>query len=111
MRLLFLYTELAPYFLCCLENFIKKHDAKVALVHWKVNREAPFDFSFSGEITLFNRNDLNAKQLISVAKNFAPDAIYCSGWMDKDYLKVCRYFRKKIPVITCLYLPKRKLQQ
>ncbi|HWY98840.1 MAG TPA: glycosyltransferase [Bacteroidia bacterium] len=32
-------------------------------------------------------------------KNISPDFIYCSGWMDKDYLVAARSYKGKIPVV------------
>ena len=42
--ILFLYTEIANYFLACVKELHKSAD--VAIVRWAVNEEAPFSFEF-----------------------------------------------------------------
>ncbi|MBI4930119.1 MAG: glycosyltransferase [Bacteroidetes bacterium] len=45
------------------------------------------------------RNNFDKKSIYEIAKEISPDAIYCSGWIDKDYLSLCGKFKNKIPVI------------
>ena len=99
MKVLFLYSELAGYFISCLEALSKK-GAEIHVVHWPVNKEAPFLFSFPKNIKHYERKNLHEKQLIELAEMISPDVIYCSGWVDKEYLKVCKKFRGNIPVIV-----------
>ncbi len=100
MKILFLYTELAQYFLACVNALSKKTKAEIHIVKWQVNNEAPFQFSFSGNIKIYERKNFSEKSLIHLAENISPDIIYCSGWTDKEYLSVCKKFRNKIPVIV-----------
>lgn len=101
MRILFLYTELAGYFLSCITELKNKVDCEVHIVRWPVNNEAPFDFSFSNKIQVYDRNKYSSfDALLKLSSKIAPDVIYCSGWVDKGYLSVCKRFRKKIPVIV-----------
>lgn len=100
MRVLFLYTELAAYFLKCCEELSK--DAEVHIVRWPVNKEAPFDFVFSPKIKVYTKNDYTPQALLEKVGQIDPDLIICSGWIDKDYLKIVARFRKtKITVMTC----------
>ncbi len=101
MKVLFLYTELSAYFLSCLENFSKKKDIEIHVVHWAQNREAPFRFTFPNTIQFYKRAEFDTARLSILANNISPDLIYSSGWKDKSYLSVCGKFRKKnIPVIV-----------
>jgi glycosyltransferase involved in cell wall biosynthesis len=103
LKLLILYTEIARYTLACLSEFVRQHpDVEVHLVRWPVNNEAPFDFSFDKKINVYERNKFNRKQLIELADKIQPSAILCSGWMDKDYLEVCKSWQSKIPVILVM---------
>jgi len=73
---------------------------KIELIHWPVNEEAPFDFSFHDNIAVKNSTSLTGEELMQLAKNFAPKIVFISGWVDKDYRKVALHFRgKNIPVI------------
>jgi hypothetical protein len=100
MTFLFLYTEIAEYFLACC-NELTKH-GEVHVVRWPVNKEAPFQFQINEKIKLYTKTDYNAIQLKQLVDNIKPDVIICSGWIDKDYLKITKSYFKKIPtVMTC----------
>lgn len=100
MKFLFLYTEIAEYFLACC-NQLTQH-GEVHIIRWPVNKEAPFQFQFSEKLKLYNKNDYNFEQLKQLVSSIAPNVIVCSGWVDKDYLKITRNYFKKIPtVMTC----------
>lgn len=100
MKYLFLYTEIADYFLSCCSEL--SNHGQVHVVRWPVNKEAPFKFPETTKITLYNKNDYSFNQLQDLVKNIKPDVIVCSGWIDKDYLKICKvYFKKKPTVLTC----------
>lgn len=100
MTVLFLYTELADYFLKCCDELSK--DAEVHIIRWPVNKEAPFKFKFSEKIKIYDKADYSLEQLHALVGRINPDVIVCSGWVDKDYLKLVKPFFKKIPtVLTC----------
>ncbi len=100
MTFLFLYTEIAEYVLACCNELTKYGD--VHIVRWPVNKEAPFQFQTNEKIKLYPKTDYNQKQLTQLVKSINPDVIVCSGWIDKDYLKITKAYFKKIPtVMTC----------
>jgi glycosyltransferase involved in cell wall biosynthesis len=100
MNVLFLYTELADYFIACCNELAKS--ANVHIVRWPVNKEAPFRFHFSSGIKVYEKNEYTRKQLGALIKQIGPDIIVCSGWIDKDYLNVVKPWYGKTPtVLTC----------
>lgn len=99
-KIVFLYSELAGYFLACLETLAK--DADVLVIHWPINPEAPFKFYPSDSIQLVNKNEFSLGELIDKIEKFKPDTVVCSGWMDKEYLKIMRTIPKKIPRVMTL---------
>jgi len=101
-RLLFLYTELAGYFIACLKKLSEFHNVDIEVIHWPVNKEAPFHFNFSGTVNFTEKTTLSKMQLIQKVETMSPDFIYCSGWIDKDYLAIAKKFKKKIPVVIGL---------
>jgi glycosyltransferase involved in cell wall biosynthesis len=101
MKILFLYTELAGYFLACVRELVRQGH-EVHIVRWPVNKEAPFEFAFGEGITVYNRSDYNDKQLQALAASIAPDAVVCSGWIDRDYVKVCNQLKKTAVTILAL---------
>jgi len=99
-KILFLYTELAAYFLACIDHLESNYDVEVHIVRWKVNEEAPFNFNFSNRVSIYNREDYSLSQLKKLVNEIDPGIIYCSGWMDKDYVRICRKYKSSIPVIV-----------
>jgi glycosyltransferase involved in cell wall biosynthesis len=100
-NILFLYTEIAGYTLACLRA-LTGTGASVHLVRWPVNQEAPFDFNFGDKLNVYSRHELSHEQLAALADRVKPDAIVCSGWVDKGYVEVCRKWKSKIPVILAM---------
>lgn len=96
-RILFLYTEIANYFLACVKELHKTAD--IAIVRWAVNKEAPFSFEFHPEWQVFERNQFVSKELISFSEEFKPDIIVCSGWIDEGYNAVAKHWKDKIPTV------------
>ncbi|MEJ8801766.1 glycosyltransferase family 4 protein [Pontibacter sp. H249] len=101
-KFLFLYTELADYFMSCVNVLVQDHQAEVHIVRWPVNKEAPFKFEIADGITIYNKENFNRQELVQLAQELNPDLIFCSGWLDNDYLAVARSFRKKVPVLVGL---------
>ncbi len=99
--ILFLYTELASYFLAGVSELAKK-GTQVHIVRWPVNKEAPFQFDFPDGVTVYERSNYTQAQLIELAQDIKPGLIVASGWVDKGYLKVCRHFKGKIPTVMSM---------
>ncbi|MCB0790694.1 MAG: glycosyltransferase family 4 protein [Flavobacteriales bacterium] len=101
-RVLVLYTELAPYFLAGVRRLVHEHGACVHIVHWPVNREAPFALGRTEGITLVERVRHDDRELLRTCVGWSPDIVLCSGWVDKGYLKVCREMhRRGVPTVMC----------
>jgi glycosyltransferase involved in cell wall biosynthesis len=100
MNVLFLYTELADYFIHCCANLSRQ--ANVHVVRWPVNKEAPFVFEFSENIRIYDKDKYSRDELKKLVAGINPSIIICSGWIDKDYLEVIKPYFKKIPtVLAC----------
>ncbi|MGP8214363.1 MAG: glycosyltransferase family 4 protein [Bacteroidia bacterium] len=77
-------------------------EVEVHIIHWPVNNEAPFVFAFPAGVNFYDRKQFDLKSLKAKVGSISPDFIYCSGWMDNDYLVVARDYKKKIPVVIGL---------
>ena len=99
-RILFLYTEIATYFLACVKELHKSAD--IAIIRWAVNSEAPFSFEFNPEWQVFERNQFVTKELIDFTEEFQPDILVCSGWIDEGYNSVAKHWKGKIPTVISL---------
>lgn len=102
LRLLFLYSELADYFLACIRKLVATHNVEVHIIHWPVNKEAPFAFDFPAGVFFYDKNQFDRISLKKKIGEIRPDFIYTSGWMDKDYLSVIQGYKKTIPVVIGL---------
>lgn len=100
MNFLFLYTELADYFInCC--RALAEHGT-VHVIRWPVNKEAPFKFNFPENVKVYDKENYTLTELHTLVKQINPSVIICSGWIDKDYLKIVKPWHKKIPtVLAC----------
>ena len=101
-NIVFLYTEIAPYFLACCTKLAEDYDVNIHVVRYPVNNEAPFTFSSQQKINLYNRKDYTLASLTDLMKKLNPSIIVCSGWIDKDYLAICKKYVKKIPTVLTL---------
>lgn len=100
MTFVFLYTEIAEYFLACCNRLAAY--GEVHIIRWPVNKEAPFRFEVDPKLKLYTKSDYTLPQLQDLVDSLKPDVLICSGWIDKDYLKVSKRYFKKIPtVMTC----------
>lgn len=99
-KFLFLYSELAGYMLSCMKLLTELKPVEIEVICWPVNKEAPFSFVFTDKIKVHQKSEFTFEGLVKKVEAINPDVIYCSGWMDKDYTKICKRYKSKIPVIT-----------
>ena len=104
-RIVFLYSELAGYVLACFEALASNEDCEVAVAHWPVNAEAPFELPSNPPFVLQDRSRLSAPELNRWVEAQNPIALVVSGWMDPDYVAVARRWRRTIPVVLTLDNP------
>ncbi|WP_017729788.1 glycosyltransferase family 4 protein [Nafulsella turpanensis] len=99
MKILFLYTELADYFMASVHQLVKDYEVEVHIVRWPLKAEAPFVFQFPERVKVYERQKLDQEGMFELVEALQPAAIISSGWMDKGYVSVCKNFKGKIPVI------------
>lgn len=101
-KVLFLYTELAPYFLAGVERLVADHGVEVHIVRWPVNREAPFALRFADRVKVHAREAFDDAGLLRLVQDIDPAIAFASGWVDKGYLKACRALRRRgVPTVMC----------
>ncbi len=100
-KILFLYTEIAEYFLAGIEALNKK-EVETHIVKWATNKEAPFNFRSLKNVHFYERNNYSNAELSLLVKNINPNIIIVSGWIDKGYLKSLKPFQNKIPIVLSL---------
>jgi glycosyltransferase involved in cell wall biosynthesis len=101
MKILYLYSELSPYLRPVFELYVKKYGAYLHVVHWDHNRLTPYLPVPMEGVIYYNRSEFNLKKLNKLSEEISPDLIYIVGWMDIDYLRVVRVWRKLgVPVVV-----------
>lgn len=91
MRLLFLYEELAWYFVNCVNTLCKDFNAEVLIVCKQPNAVAPFRFSYiHPKIKIVQRETLGESGLIDLYTEFRPDLLYLGGWSCNAYLELLK---------------------
>ena len=101
MRILYLYAEIMGYQLPVFEEYTTMYDAEVHVVHWDHKKLTPYAIPYLKNVVFYNRSDFNYTKLVSLVKSIMPNIVYVSGWMDKDYLKVCTELKSMgIPIVA-----------
>lgn len=106
-KVVFLYFELAGYFLACINRFVEMCDAEVHIVKYPVNPVAPFIFTKNPKVNYYESAEFNKDQLMKLVHDINPDLLYVCGWSNKDYVAVAKSFHKKIPVVLTFDNPWR----
>lgn len=103
LRIAFLLTELSSYLLACCRDLAERHDSDLLVIHFPVNKEAPFALDISWIPSRHDRNGLSDERMASLVQEFEPDALFVAGWSDRGYRKIGRDFRRDgIPVVLGL---------
>lgn len=102
MQLLILYTELAGYTLATLKHLVQNDsNTKVLLVHYPVNKEAPFQLNFSESVINIEYSKQKEQLIEAEIAKFKPDAIISSGWSNSFYLKISKkYFNQSVTIVN-----------
>ncbi|NNE55941.1 MAG: glycosyltransferase [Flavobacteriales bacterium] len=87
-KILILYTELAGYFVTCINHLASKYNTHIELVAYPKANEAPFEFEFHENIRVHDRSAHDLSTLQSLLETTEPDLLYCAGWSDKDYIRI-----------------------
>lgn len=98
-NIVFLYSEVADYFLAGVKELSQQ--AHVLIIRWPVNDEAPFDLQQEAHYTMHSKDELgDYSKILSTVKGFKPDLIVCSGWMDKEYIKLCKTLKNTRQIVA-----------
>ena len=98
MKILILYNEIASYNIACFKELAIDHE--VFLIKKEINQiEAPFKFNFDFPIKIYNSKDFNFSMLINLYKEINPEIIFCGGWINKDFINLCKIAKKSTKVL------------
>lgn len=101
INILYLYSEIVGYQIPVLREYVEKYNAKVWVVYWDKKKLKPYNPPNIDGIQFVKRSQTNKNGLLALCNKIKPKIVYVSGWMDKDYLYVCkRLKKKKIPIVA-----------
>jgi len=98
--IVFLHAQLSGYFLSCIKSLSNNTEEEIHIFKHPKSEEAPFVQCRIENVTFHNREEYSVQQLIDEVKRLNPNILFCCGWYDKGYLKVCRSIKKRMPVIV-----------
>jgi glycosyltransferase involved in cell wall biosynthesis len=101
MKIIFLYTRLASYFMTCV-NELAKHVAEIHIVCSPPDVNAPFTFEPPANVFIHSRKDFTTQSLIKFVEGIQPNLITSSGWRDFSYLTVCKRMKGRMPVVLLM---------
>lgn len=100
-RIVFLYTELAGYFLACAEELSNHPNVgSVDIIHYPKQEEAPFQFQPKKSYTLHSKRNLGSDGISQLVSAIEPTAVICSSWRDSDYTNVTKKYRAHISCVV-----------
>ncbi len=102
-RVAVLYSELSGYMAACLKALKTYYDVELLVFKWPSVQDAPFDEenTFGWIDQLYDKQDMRADEILKIVDEFGPQGLFIPGWIDPDYLKVARVFRRRnIPVVA-----------
>ncbi len=96
-----LYSNPGGYTYACLRSLAEDHGVCIRAITYGNAADAPYVFeNHPFEVPPAPRADFaNAREIVDHVLEFSPDAVYVSGWMDKDYLRAARMLRKEGVVV------------
>lgn len=101
-KVVFLYSELAPYIIRCMEA-LAADGVQVSAVAYPVNKEAPFEFEGStGKVRYLDRDHFSDGTLLQFLREEKPDMIISSGWIDKGYIRALKLCSKGVKKVVAL---------
>lgn len=101
-KVVFLYTELAPYITRCMEA-LAFEGFEVNVLAYPINKEAPFEFEESQrKANYFNREKFSNDELLQFLNEKKPDMVVCSGWIDKGYLRALKSYSQRTTKVLAL---------
>lgn len=93
---------MAGYTAACLRRLKADYGTELLVYHWPIAPDAPYapdTFAFIDRA--IPKHDQSADEIARTVRDFAPDAVLMSGWMDKAYLQAAKQLRAAgIPVVA-----------
>jgi len=100
VKVLFLYSEYVAYLDGLIRHLIADHDAAVCVISWDLNLLKPFYAPTIPGAAFTKRSEYSVHNIVALIKDFKPDLVYISGWMDPGYLAAIRSVQNRCSFVT-----------
>lgn len=93
--IVFLYSEVMPYTLACLKELVQYARVPIHVVNWDYNKLTPYIPESVEGISFYKRSAHSVSDMKQLIDRTDPSILYVVGRMDRGYLEVTRYAKKK----------------
>lgn len=103
-KVVILFSRLSDYMLNVYKLWVLHSDVELYVIRKAIDqKEAPFQFDeILNNIYLYDRESFTVKTMLEKVQDIEPSMILCSGWADKEYLKVISNYSGKIPTVLSM---------
>jgi glycosyltransferase involved in cell wall biosynthesis len=98
-EVLFLCDEIMPYFEGLFYRLYQKFNCKITAIEITKRKRTVYEAGKQKYYQYFPKEGFKKfkREILKIAK---PDIVYVAGWINWDYLKVCRFYKKNgVPVL------------
>lgn len=101
--ILFLQSEIHNYHISLISEIVESHNYKVISIFKDKSKRTPFEPPVIHNVTFIGKSNFKKpKEIISYLEGENVKLLRVSGWVDKGYLKVAKYFKDKdIKTVVC----------
>jgi glycosyltransferase involved in cell wall biosynthesis len=99
MKILFLYAEVMGYTISTFKALIDL-GSEVHVVYWDNKKITPYIAPDIKNLHMYKYSDLSLTALAELCFKLAPDIIFLSGWVDKNYMQVAKLLRSKNHIVV-----------
>jgi len=96
-RILILYSEVMGYTRACIDQLASDFNVEILMFQLDKLKLTPYEPDFrQRNVTFYNKSQFSEYKLFfKKCADFNPTVIFVSGWMDEDYLRVAKHYKRK----------------
>ncbi len=95
-RILILYSEVMGYTKACIDQLASDFNVEILMFQLDKLKLTPYEPDFRQKnVTFYNKSKFSYyKVFFKKCLDFNPTLIFVSGWMDADYLRVAKHYKR-----------------
>lgn len=97
-KIVYLYSIFAGYVESVVKIIAEREDCHpVDVIHWEKRGKSATKYELRpiDNVNFHNRADFDEDSIFDFLSSKKPDIVYVSGWMDRDYIKALKRYKKK----------------